>query len=108
MIAPRKRLRGIDDRLSFEERTFKYYRSTVMNDHFDDHHLVGRERAEQCGEKIRCDHPKCGDLKFQYLDHFRSHVQKVHGVTLRSSEQVKQRRVQKARRRQMVRKNCQP
>ncbi|RYO79482.1 hypothetical protein DL762_008140 [Monosporascus cannonballus] len=91
-----------DERLSLEERAFTYCRPAVMNDHFDDHHLVGRERAEQCGEKIRCEHPKCRDLKFQHLDHFRSHVQSIHGVTLRSSEQVKQRQLRKAKRRRMV------
>ncbi|RYO82108.1 hypothetical protein DL764_009661 [Monosporascus ibericus] len=91
-----------DERLSFEERAFIYCRPTVMNDHFDDHHLVRRERAEQCGEKFRCEHPKCRDFKFKRLDHFRSHVQRIHGVTLRSSEQVRQRRLRKAKRRRMV------
>lgn len=91
-----------DERLSLEERAFTYCRPTVMNDHFDDHHLVGRERAEQHGEKIRCEHPKCRDLKFKYLDQFRNHVQRIHGVTLRSSEQVRRRRLRKVKRRQMV------
>lgn len=93
-----------DERLSCEERTFTYCRPTVMNDHFDDQHLTKREQAERSGEKIRCEHPKCRDLKFQHINHFRNHVQKVHGVTLRSSEQVQQRRQRKERRRQMVRK----
>ena len=92
------------ERLSCEERTFTYCRPTVMNDHFDDQHLTKREQAERSGEKIRCEHPKCRDLKFQHINHFRNHVQKVHGVTLRSSEQVQQRRQRKERRRQMVRK----
>ncbi|KAK7224037.1 hypothetical protein V2G26_012040 [Clonostachys chloroleuca] len=35
-----------DERLSYEERTFTYCRPTVMNDHFDDQHLVRREQAE--------------------------------------------------------------
>ncbi|KAH7129645.1 hypothetical protein B0J13DRAFT_453386 [Dactylonectria estremocensis] len=96
-----------DERLSREERAFTYCRPTVMNDHFDDQHLVARERAEQRGEKVRCEHPNCKDLKLQHLDHFRSHVQRIHGVTLRSSEQVKQRQLRKARRRQMVRGKCQ-
>ncbi|KAH7265750.1 FluG domain-containing protein [Fusarium solani] len=92
-----------DERLSREERTFTYCRPTVMNDHFDDQHLVRREQAERSGEKICCEHPKCRDLKFQHLNHFRHHVQEVHGVMLRTSEQVKQRRQRKVRRRQMAR-----
>ncbi|KAJ0126925.1 hypothetical protein HZ326_28867 [Fusarium oxysporum f. sp. albedinis] len=58
---------------------------TVMNDHFDDQHLIRREQAERSGKKIRCEHPKCRDLKFQHVNHFRRHVQEVHGVTLRAS-----------------------
>ncbi|KAH7309929.1 FluG domain-containing protein [Stachybotrys elegans] len=91
-----------DERLSSRERTFIYCRPTVMNDHFDRQHLVGREQAEQSGEKILCEHPKCRNLQLKCLDEFRSHVYRVHGVTLRSSEQVKQRRQRKARRRQMI------
>lgn len=41
-----------DERLSCEERAFTYYRTTVMNDHFDDQYLVRREQAERNGEKI--------------------------------------------------------
>ncbi|RSL47928.1 hypothetical protein CEP54_013160 [Fusarium duplospermum] len=95
-----------DERLSREERAFTYCRPTVMNDHFDDQHLIRREQTERSGKKIRCEHPKCRDLKFQHLNHFRHHVQEVHGVTLRTSEQVKQRRQRKVRRRQMVRGKC--
>ncbi|KAL6409964.1 hypothetical protein AUP68_06371 [Ilyonectria robusta] len=84
-----------DTRLTLEERAFTYCRPTVMNDHFDDQHLVRREQAEQSGETIRCEHPKCRDVILQHLDHFRSHVQRVHGVTLRTSSQVKQRRQRK-------------
>lgn len=91
-----------DERLSLQERSFMYCRSTVMNDHFDRQHLIGREQAEQNGEKIRCEHPKCRNLKLESLDAFRCHVLKVHGVVLRSSEQIKQRRQRKARHRQMV------
>ncbi|EXK78553.1 hypothetical protein FOQG_16770 [Fusarium oxysporum f. sp. raphani 54005] len=91
-----------DERLPLQERTFSYCRPTVMNDHFDSHHLHRRETAEQHGESMRCDHPRCKDTKFRHVDHFRSHVQRVHGVILRTSEQVKQKRQRKARRRQMV------
>lgn len=95
-----------DERLSLQERSFMYCRPTVMNDHFDRQHLIGRELAEKNGEKIRCEHPKCQNLKFECLDAFRCHVLKAHGVALRSSEQIKQRRQRKARQRQMVKGSC--
>ncbi|KAH6699577.1 hypothetical protein ACHAQF_009103 [Verticillium nonalfalfae] len=91
-----------DERLPCDQRRFKYCRPVVRNDHFDDQHLEERERAEQRGEPIRCDHPKCKNEKFQHLDHFRSHVHSVHGVPLRSSEQVEMRRRKKVRHQQMV------
>jgi hypothetical protein len=97
-----------DERLSFEERTFRYSRPTVRNDHFDDQHLVERERAQRRGEKMVCTHPACRvqnqgqDLEFYNMDHFRVHVQKIHHITLRSSDQVQQRRLRKIRRRKMV------
>ncbi|KFA50735.1 hypothetical protein S40293_10099 [Stachybotrys chartarum IBT 40293] len=34
-----------DERLSPQERAFLYCRPTVMNDHFDNQHLLGREQA---------------------------------------------------------------
>lgn len=77
-----------DERLTFEERTFSYCRPTVRNDHFDGEHLKGREAAEQCGQLQLCMHPKCRELEFQDLNHFRNHVAKVHGVPLRTQEEV--------------------
>ncbi|EGU83978.1 hypothetical protein FOXB_05508 [Fusarium oxysporum f. sp. conglutinans Fo5176] len=41
-----------DERLSLEKRAFSYCRPTVRNDHFDDQHLIDRERALQRGEKM--------------------------------------------------------
>ena len=61
-----------------------------------------QEHAERRGEPIRCYHPECRDIKFQHLDHIRNHVQSVHGVPLRSSDQVTQRRERKAWRRLMI------
>lgn len=91
-----------DERLTIEESTFRYCRSTIRDDHFDDHHLCDRESAIQRGEAVRCEHPKCRTLNFNHLDHFRNHVATVHGVSLRCSEQVKKRRHKKAKRRQMA------
>ncbi|KAK1973409.1 FluG domain-containing protein [Colletotrichum cereale] len=88
-----------DERLPFEERTFKYCRPTVRNDHFDNQHLVEREHAIQRGDLIRCNHPGCQDNPdFPTLDAFRRHVH----FTLRTSDQVKQRRYKKARHRNMA------
>lgn len=96
-----------NERLSLKERAFTYYHPTVINDHFDDYHLVGRERAEQYDEKIQYYHPEYRDVKFQNLNYFRAYVQRVHSITLRSLEQVERRRLRKARRRHIVRGNCQ-
>ena len=71
-----------DERLSREERTFKYCRPAVMYDHFD------RKHARQPGGvKQMCNHPKCKEeaLEFKHLNHFKNHVEKVHGVKLRAS-----------------------
>ncbi|KAL0930298.1 FluG domain-containing protein [Colletotrichum truncatum] len=92
-----------DERLSMEERTFKYSRSTVRNDHFDDQHLRERESAVRRGDDIQCHHPQCKYEKLKTLDAFRSHVKIKHGVSLRTSYQVMRRRTKKLRRIQMAR-----
>ncbi|KZL63688.1 FluG domain-containing protein [Colletotrichum tofieldiae] len=96
-----------DERLTVEERTFKYCRPTVRNDHFDDQHLVERECAVRRGDVIRCNHPQCRDdprlQRMETLDAFRNHMRIKHGVSLRTSDQVMQRRTKKDRRRIMVR-----
>jgi len=91
-----------DERLTAEQRTFRYCRKTVRNDHFDDHHLEKREQAAQRGEAIRCEHPKCKDLTFIHLDHFKNHVATVHGVWLRCSQRVNKRRMKKLQRRRIA------
>jgi hypothetical protein len=73
-----------------------------MNDHFDDQYLVRREQAEKRGQAIKCEHPKCRDIDFKYLDHFRSYMQEQYGITLRMLFQVEHRRLRKARRRRIV------
>ncbi|KAK0637170.1 FluG domain-containing protein [Bombardia bombarda] len=73
-----------DERQSHEERMFPYCRPAVMNDHFDREHLKEMEEMER-DNLIFCDHPKCQEdgVKLKHLDHFRNHVQDVHGITLR-------------------------
>jgi len=69
-----------DEELSYEERTFKYCRPSVLYDHFD------REHAQQLRTQISCNHPKCkGEAPFQHLNHFKGHVQETHGIKLRPS-----------------------
>jgi hypothetical protein len=71
-----------DESLSYEERTFKYCRPAVMYDHFD------RKHAPQLGDmkQLLCNHPKCREeaLEFKHLNHFKNHVERVHGVKLRA------------------------
>jgi hypothetical protein len=72
--------------VSEEERTFRYCRPAVMNNHFERTHLKALRQAER-EDRITCGHPKCQtngeDLKLESVDHFRNHVQRVHGVWLR-------------------------
>ncbi|KJZ71090.1 hypothetical protein HIM_09509 [Hirsutella minnesotensis 3608] len=73
-----------DEAMSLGERTFAYCRPAVMNDHFDREHKATMNEMERDGF-IVCNHPGCkeADLKLRSLDHFRDHVSRVHGVTLR-------------------------
>lgn len=75
-----------DGRMTYAERMFPYCRPTVMNDHFDREHLKEMEDLER-DNLVICDHPKCREdgLKLKSVDHFRNHVQTVHGVKLRPS-----------------------
>ena len=73
-----------DESQSYKERTFSYCRTAVMNDHFDREHLKMMEELEH-DNLIFCDHPKCKEegVKLKHLDHFRNHVQTIHGIALR-------------------------
>ncbi|KAK3385980.1 hypothetical protein B0H63DRAFT_510640 [Podospora didyma] len=84
-----------DELLTLGERAFRYSLPTKRNDHFDDHHLEAKERAEQLGQLIICKHEKCKDVKLYTVDHFRNHVESVHTIALRTSDQVQQRRARK-------------
>lgn len=69
-----------------QERSFRYCRLAVMNNHFERAHLKDLKQAER-EARITCKHPKCRengeDFELESVDHFRSHVQCVHGVWLR-------------------------
>ncbi|KAI0467045.1 FluG domain-containing protein [Xylaria cf. heliscus] len=85
-----------DKAQTIPEPTFHYCRPTKRNDHFDDRHLEGKERAEKQGELIVCRHPKFSEVKLRSVDAFGTHIQSIHGVVLRSSAQVQERRTRKA------------
>lgn len=53
-----------------------------MYDHFDRAHAKHMSDAKQ----VVCNHPKCkgGTLKFEHLNHFKNHVDTIHGVKLRA------------------------
>ncbi|KAK0615146.1 hypothetical protein B0T17DRAFT_541194 [Bombardia bombarda] len=70
-----------DERLSYKDRTRKFSRVSYMMDHVEKVHL----RRQPARATWVCHHPKCkplGDF-LTSLDHFKNHVQKVHGVKLR-------------------------
>ncbi|RYP48545.1 hypothetical protein DL768_005584 [Monosporascus sp. mg162] len=71
-----------DEGLSYKERTFQYCRPTVMYDHFDRTHAKHMSVVKQ----MVCNHPKCkGEaLRFEHLDHFKNHVERIYGVKLRA------------------------
>lgn len=67
--------------LSYQQRTFRFSRVSHMMDHVAKVHL----RREPARAIFVCHHPQCKPLGnfLTSLDHFKSHVQKVHGVKLR-------------------------
>ena len=73
-----------DESISMEERTFSYCRPWARDNHFDRHHLSTMKALEKDG-LIFCHHPKCKDegSKLKTYEHFRNHVERVHGINLR-------------------------
>lgn len=71
-----------DERLTPAARMRKFKRVSHMMDHVENVHL----RHEKGNAKFVCRHPECrhlGDF-LTSLDHFKNHVQTVHGVKLRT------------------------
>lgn len=70
-----------DNRFPYEHRTRTYATTHKMMNHVNSH-LKGKFELEE----ISCTHPVCKSegLILQHLDHFKSHVKLVHGITLRS------------------------
>ncbi|KAH6700012.1 hypothetical protein BKA61DRAFT_450455, partial [Leptodontidium sp. MPI-SDFR-AT-0119] len=70
-----------DESKSYEERMGSFCRPANMMDHVERIHLKGRDPHAQ----IECYHPVCKSqrLVLQHLEHFKGHVETVHGVKLR-------------------------
>ena len=60
-----------------------------MMDHVKAH--LCRERAETRSEQVRCRHPvyEAAGLVLKHVNHFKNHVETVHGVTLREQRYVR-------------------
>jgi hypothetical protein len=70
-----------DERLTHEARMRKFRRVSHMMDHVENVHM----RHEKGKARFVCHHPECqrlGDF-LTSLDHFKNHVETVHGVKLR-------------------------
>ncbi|KFZ19146.1 hypothetical protein V501_00795 [Pseudogymnoascus sp. VKM F-4519 (FW-2642)] len=70
-----------DESKSYEQRMGEFCRPATMMNHIENIHLKGRDPKA----KIECYHPTCKSqgLVLEHLQHFKSHVQFVHKITLR-------------------------
>ena len=70
-----------DESKSYEERMGSFCRPAKMMDHVERSHLKGRDPHA----KIECYHPACKsqELVLEHVEHFKGHVQTVHGIRLR-------------------------
>jgi len=71
-----------DDALSYKQKMCSFCRPSKMMDHIERTHLKGQDPAAL----MKCHHPMCKaqGLVLQHLQHFKNHVQVVHGVRLRA------------------------
>lgn len=70
-----------DESKDYEVRVGSFCRPAKMMDHVEQVHLKGKDPEAS----IECCHPTCKSqgLVLEHLQHFKSHVQTVHGTTLR-------------------------
>ena len=73
-----------DGRLSYEERTFRYTRTSSRNKHFDSQHLPSLTGL-LARDLLTCAHPKCTRIvrKFRNMDEYKTHQLRVHHIELR-------------------------
>lgn len=70
-----------DEQLPYTDRIRTFSRVSHMMDHVERVHL----RHEPTRGRLICRHPKCKDVgDLESLNHFKNHVQRVHGVKLRA------------------------
>ncbi|TVY14767.1 hypothetical protein LARI1_G008250 [Lachnellula arida] len=76
-----------DESKSYEDRIGSFCRPAKMMDHVERVHLKGKDPDA----RIECCHPICKSqgLILEHLQHFKSHVQTVHGITLREPRFVR-------------------
>ncbi|TVY12529.1 hypothetical protein LARI1_G009432 [Lachnellula arida] len=76
-----------DESKSYEERIGSFCRPAKMMDHVERVHLKGKDPDA----RIECCHPTCKSegLILEHLEHFKGHVQTVHGITLREPRFVR-------------------
>ena len=76
-----------DESKSYEERIGSFCRPAKMMDHVERIHLEGRDPHA----KIKCYHPACKSqgLVLEHVEHFKGHVEEVHGVKLREPRFVR-------------------
>jgi hypothetical protein len=69
------------------KKTFSRRPAKTM-DHVEAH--LRREQAEMGFETVRCRHPVCEatGLVLKHVNHFKNHVERVHGVALREQRYV--------------------
>lgn len=70
-----------DESLSYQQRAASFCRPAKMMDHVERNHLKGRDPEA----RIECHHPTCRSqgLVLKHLQHFKNHVESVHGIKLR-------------------------
>jgi hypothetical protein len=75
-----------NEQLSYEQRTFTFRRVSHMMDHVERVHL----KHQSVTERVTCHHPVCisRGLVLNNVEHFKSHVQKEHGIKLREPRYV--------------------
>jgi hypothetical protein len=71
-----------DESKSYEQRMGSFCRPAKMMDHVERIHLKGQDPEA----RIECCHPTCKSqgLVLKHLQHFKNHVQSVHGISLRA------------------------
>ncbi|TVY90451.1 hypothetical protein LAWI1_G007273 [Lachnellula willkommii] len=76
-----------DESKSYEDRIGSFCRPAKMMDHVERNHLKGQDPEAS----IECCHPICKSqgLVLKHLQHFKNHVQTVHGITLREPRFVR-------------------